>query len=143
MATARESTIYNSLFTLKHLGDARRYRGQIFPLRFEATVVSLSATLDTYLLTRIPANHTVIDLFCTTSGLGASAGSGRTVAIGDATDNDRYMVATDFDVLNAFGVLAYAGAGYTPAADTDVIALFTNAPVVGQLIKGHILVIAP
>ncbi len=141
MATARESTLYASLFTNKYLGDARDYDGRAVPLRFAFTVVSASATGDTYSLTEIPANARVVGLECTTDGLGASAGSGITVKIGDADDDDRYMAAADFDAANAAGTLAFAGAGYTPTADTEVIATITNAAVVGKKVAGVLWVV--
>lgn len=141
MATARDSVNYAAIFTNKYLADARKLGGRVVPLPFEVTIVSAAATNDTYNLTVIPANARVIGLECTTNGLGASAGSGRTFQIGDAGDADRYMVATDFDVSGAAGVLAITGAGYTPTADTIAVGLIVNAPVVGQVVKGVIYII--
>lgn len=141
-AVNRDSTIYSNYFTNKYLADARKYGGRVVPLPFEVTVVSPSTVADTYNLTVIPANARVIGLECTTDGLGASAGAGRTCAIGDADDVDRYMKAGDFDVAEAAGVLAMAGAGYTPTADTVVIATSAGgAWVVGKKITGVLYVI--
>ena len=52
------------------------------------------------------------------------------------------MVATDFDAANAQGSLAYAGVGYRPTSDTIVVGKVTvAAAVVGQMVKGHFLLI--
>lgn len=141
MATARDSVNYAAIYTSKYVADARKIGGRVVPLPFEVTIVSAAATNDTYNLTVIPANARVIGLECTTNGLGASAGAGRTFQIGDSGDDDRYMVATDFDVTGAVGVLAIAGAGYTPTADTIVVGKCVNAPTVGQVVKGVIYII--
>jgi hypothetical protein len=141
MATARDSVNYAAIHTNRYLADARKEGGRIVPLPFEVTVVSTSATNDTYNLTVIPANARVVQLICTTDGIGASAGAGRTFQVGDSGDDDRYMVASDFDVANAQGSLAMTGAGYTPAADTIVVGKFVNAPVVGKKVTGTLFVI--
>jgi hypothetical protein len=52
------------------------------------------------------------------------------------------MVATDFDVANAQGVLANTGAGYRPTADTIVVAVSAGgAWVVGKKVKGCFYVV--
>lgn len=139
MATARESTNFANLYTNKYLSDI--VRGRVFPLYMEATVVSVSATGDSYKLTRIPAYARVVGLEFSTNGLAASAGVGVTVKLGDSGDDDRYMAATDFDLVNASGVLAYAGHGYTPTSDTDVLATITGTAIVGRLLKGTLFVV--
>lgn len=141
MATARDSVNYAAMFTNKYLVDARKLGGRVVPLPFELTIVSTSATGDTYKLTVIPANARVIGLECTTDGIGASAGAGITCSIGDSGAAARYMAATDFDASGAAGVLAIAGAGYTPTADTIVVATITGVGVVGKVIKGVLYVI--
>lgn len=141
-AVLRDSTIYANRFVNKYIGDARDYGGRMVPLPFELTVVSASTVGDTYNLTVILANTKVIGLECTTDGLGASAGAGRTCALGDSGDNDRYMVATDFDVANAQGTLANTGQGYKPTTDTIVVALSAGgAWVVGKKVMGCLVVI--
>lgn len=141
-ATARDSALYTSVFVNKYLADARNYKGRVVPLPFEVTIQSASNVDDTYNLTVIPANARVVGLECSTDGLGASAGAGVAVIIGDADDDNRYMAASDFDAANASGVLAFAGAGYTPTADTVVIMeINTAAAVVGKKVTGCLYVI--
>ena len=141
MATARESTNYTAAYTNKYLVNADIGGGRVVPLPFELTVVSVGATGDTYKLTVLPAYARVVGLHCTTDGIGASAGANITVQIGDSGDADRYMAATDFDAANAQGYLAVAGAGYTPTADTIVVATITGTPVVGKVVKGVLLIV--
>ena len=141
MATARDSVFYAATFTNKYLADARKLGGRVVPLPFEITVVSASATNDTYNLTVIPANARVVGLECTTDGIGVSAGANITFQMGDAGSAARYMAATDFDVSGAAGTLAIAGAGYTPTADTIVVGKFVGAAVVGKVVKGVIYII--
>ena len=142
-ATARESVNYAMFWRSGLMGPQHKiaYRPEHRP--FEFIVASVSAGGDTYLLTRIKAGEKVVGLFCTTDGLGASAGAGRTLQIGDAADDDRYMLATDFDVVNASGTLAYAGSGFVPTADTDVVAKMhaTNAATVGKRVWGYLAVV--
>jgi hypothetical protein len=141
-ATARSSTLYTNYDVTKYVPDARDRHGRVVPLYFEATIVSASNIGDTYNLFVLPKGWSVAALFCTGNGLGASAGAGCTVQIGDSGDDDRYMAATDFDVANAQGNLAYAGVAYRPSADAIVVAkIGTAAAVVGKLIKGHVLLI--
>lgn len=141
-AVLRDSALYAALFTNKYLGDARNFGGRVVPLPMELTVPSPSTLADTYNMTVIPANSKVVGLEFTTDGLGASAGAGRTIALGDSGDNDRYMIATDFDVANAQGTLAHTGQGYKPSADTIVVALGAGgAFVVGKVAKGCLMII--
>lgn len=143
-ATNRSSTLYTNRVTNLYLADARDYGGRVFPVYFEVTVVSASNINDTYDLFVVPANWSVVGLFASTDGLGASAGSGVTAQIGDSGDINRLMVATDFDALDAQGFLAYAGIAYRPTVDTTMELLIgTAAAVVGQIFKGHVLMTAP
>ncbi len=141
-ATARDSTLYTNYETNKYVPDARDRHGRVIPVYFELTVISASAGSDTYKLFQLLAAWSVLGLFCTTNGLGASAGTGTTCQIGDSGNDARYMAATDFDLVNAQGSLAYAGVGYRPSANTDVVAKAgATAWVVGKLVKGHFLLI--
>lgn len=141
MATARSSTLYSNYVTNKYVPDARDLYGRVVPIYFNFTAVSVSATGDTYQLFVLPANASVIGLFCTTQALSVSAGVGLTVKIGDSGDDDRYMAATDFDAVNAQGYLAYAGVAYRPTSDTIVVATVTGVMIVGTAVKGHFLIV--
>ena len=141
-AVLRDTTIYTSAFVNKYVQDARDVGGRAVPLPFELTVISGATDGDTYNLTVIPANAKVVGLECTTDGLGDSAGAGVNFTIGDSGDPNRYMAATDFDVLDAQGDLAFAGQGYKPTADAIVVGLISGAAgVVGQQVKGVIWIV--
>lgn len=141
MATARSSTLYTNYDVNKYVPDARDRQGRVVPIYFTFTVVSVSATGDTYKLFVLPANASVIGLFCTTQAMSVSAAVGLTVKIGDSGDDDRYMAATDFDVVNSQGGLAYAGVAYRPTSDTIVLATITGTAIVGTILKGHMLIV--
>lgn len=140
MATARESTTFTKLYTNKYIGDAREVGSRPVYAEINVTVVSAAAVNDTYSVAKIPANARVCDLFVVGNGNGASAGSGVTVQVGDAGDDDRYGLAADFDAANAtLRLNNTAGASYTPTSDTTVILKFGGAaPVVGTTVKGWI-----
>ena len=140
--TARSSALYTAYVTNKYTPDARDMHGRVIPIYFTFTIGSASNIGDTYKLFTLPKGWSVAEIRATTDGLGASAGAGVTVAIGDADDVDRLMKATDFDAAEAQGVLAYAGVAYRPTADTTVIATIgTAAAVVGKIVKGHVLLV--
>lgn len=142
MATARNSTFYANKHVNFYVGDPRQGGGREVPIPFEFTIVSVAATGDTYKLGVIPANARVVGLTCVGEGIGASAGSGVTVKIGDSGDDDRYMKALDSDLVEQpVGVLAFSGAGYTPTVDTIFLATITGTPVVGKSVKGSLVVI--
>lgn len=141
MATARSSTLYTNYDVNKYVPDARDRYGRVVPIKIEATIVSAAATGDTYKLCVIPANASVVGLFCTSEALSVSAGVGLTVKIGDSGDDDRYMAASDFDAVNGTGVLAAAGMNYRPTSDTIVILTITGTPVVGRVIKGCFFIV--
>lgn len=144
-ATARSSTLYTNYDTNKYTPDARDRHGRVVPYYFEFTVISASNIGDTYNLFTLPANWSVMLLHFVTNAIGASAGAGATVQIGDSGDDDRYAAATDVDVLNQqFCGVAYAGVGYRPTADTIIVAKnATAAWVKDKLCKGHFLLIPP
>lgn len=141
MATARESVNYASAYTNKYLQDARTLRGRAVPMDISFLTVSATATGDTYKVGVIPANAKVVGLEVVGEGLSASAGVNGSVKIGDSGDDDRYMKATDFDVVEARGTLAYAGVGYTPTADTIVIATVTGVHLAGKNVKGTLWIV--
>ena len=142
MATARSSTLYATYDTPGRASpDARDRYGRVVPIYFTFTVVSVSATGDTYKLFVLPAGASVINLFVVGGGASLSAAVGLTVKIGDSGDDDRYMIATDFDLVNQSGSLAYAGVAYRPTADTIVLATITGTAIVGSILKGHMLII--
>ena len=143
-AVNRDSTIYLNRYTNKYLGDARTGFGNPVPFPFEVTTVSVSTVGDTYNLFVLPAFWRMLFLFATTDGLGASAGAGRTASIGDAGSATRFMLASDFDVSGAQGFLAAAGVGFTPTADTIVLATSGGgAWVVGKKLFGIALAQPP
>ena len=143
MATARASTMYTNYETNKYIPDPRDRGGTITRIHFSATIVSTSATADTYQLFIVPAGWKVSSLVCTANGLGASAGSGITAQIGDSGDDDRLMAATDFDATNAQGVLRYEGHNYRPTADTIMLLKLAGAAVVGKIVIGYVDLIGP
>jgi hypothetical protein len=64
--------------------------------------------------------------------LGASAGAGVTLAIGDGTTADKYITATDFDVAN-IAQLNAKGHHFKPTVDTIVIGTWSAViPVAAQ-----------
>lgn len=137
-AVLRDTTIYDSAFVKKYLQDGRHVGGRVVPLPFEMTIQSASTQGDTYNLTVIPANARVVGLECTTDGLGGSV----TVSIGDSGAAARYMIATSMATTGLAGTLAIAGAGYTPTADTIVVATTGGGtPTVGKVMKGVLYVI--
>jgi hypothetical protein len=141
-ATARSSTLYTNHDVNKEPADSRNRNGSMFPIYFEATIVSASNIADTYNLFVIPANWSVMLLYATSNGLGITAGVGCTGQIGDSGDDDRLMPITDFDLVNQAGHLAYAGVGYRPTADTiEILKIGTAAAIVGKLVKGHVVLL--
>jgi hypothetical protein len=141
-AVNRDTTLYTNYETNKYVPDARDRYGRVVPVYFAVTVISASTADDTYNLFTLLANWAVCGLFCTTNGLGGSAGSGVTFQIGDSGSATRYMAATDFDAANAQGSLAYTGVSYRPTANTIIIGkIAAAAGVVGQAVKGHFLLI--
>lgn len=142
-AVLRNSTLYDSRDSNKYLQDRRDIGGPVVPIRFALTVVSASTSGDTYNLFTMPANWMAHGLFVVSEAMGASAGAGRTLIIGDSGDTDRLVASTDVDALNAAGVLAAAGMHWAPTADTIVYATSGGgAWVVGKIIKGTLFAVA-
>lgn len=139
-ASAYSTTLYTNHDVNGAPYDSRNRGGRVVPIYFEVTIEATTNIGDTYNLFTLPKGWSVLGLFCTTNGLSASAGAGSTFQIGDATDDDRFMKATDFDAAEAQGALAYAGVAYRPTADTIVVGkIGTAAAVAGKVIKGHML----
>jgi len=66
--------------------------------------------------------------------IGASAGAGVTLAVGDGTTADKYITAFDCDVA-AIAVLNVKGHHYTPTTDKVVIGTWSAVvPVAGQVV---------
>jgi hypothetical protein len=138
-ATLRSSTLFTSNVTNKYVPLPSEQGGRIHPIYFEATIVSVSAASDTYDLFTVPAGWAVKDIFVTSNGLGASAGTGTTLIIGDSGDTDRLVASFDSDLVNSTGRIAWAGVKYTPTSDTVMECLIgTAAAVVGKVIKGYV-----
>lgn len=151
--TNRNSTLYGNVYVNKYLADERDYGGPLFQIPFLHTVVSgetggASALVrDTVNLCVLPASCMVVSLDIVANDVWASAGTNGTFQIGDAGDDDRYLVAAEAYTaaggpiaaeggLRA-GRLAFAGQNYRPAADTIVKLEWRAAnPVVGKIVKG-------
>jgi hypothetical protein len=140
-AVLRDSVLYDKLHVQKYVADARDRTGRVVPIPFELTVVSPSTAADTYNLCVLPANCEVVGIEAVSNALGASAGTGVLVDIGDSVDPDRFVDSWDADLAESHAQLAFAGQRYRPAADTVVVALFAVAPVVGRVIKGCFYVV--
>jgi len=143
-ATARSSTLYTNFVTNMYPADGRDRNAKIHRFSVGFTVVSASNIADTYNLLVIPAGWQHSETILTTDGLGASAGVGCTVQVGDSGDDDRYVAISDFDAVNAVSIRAYAGMNYRPTADTIMVAkIGTAAAVVGKIVVGHVDLLPP
>lgn len=141
-AVLRDSTLYNTRNVLAHVSDARDEGGRAVPIFFSVTIVSAATDGDSYNLCVLPANCSVIALYASTDGLGASAGAGVLAEIGTLADPNLLMNQTDFDAVDAQGDLRFLGINHRPTADTIIQAVFSgDAPVVGQVFSGHILIV--
>lgn len=141
MATARDSAFYTSK-KAGYLQDNRKSLSPLLAIPMEFTIVSAAATGDTYNLCVLPANCRVVAAFITvTVKLSASAGVNLTLAVGDSGSAGRYIAAFDADAVGATSVLAGPGQGYTPTADTIVLATLTGAPFVTGAAVGALIVI--
>lgn len=141
-ATNRSSTLFTNYETNKYIPTPADRGGSLYPIFFSATIVSASNIGDTYDLFTVPAGWTVFSIYATSNGLSATTTAGCTVQIGDSTDDDRLMAATDMDAVNQIGFTAYAGVAYTPTVDTIYeLKIGTAAAVVGKIIKGGVLLV--
>jgi hypothetical protein len=148
MATTRDSTLYTKLHVNKYLGDARDRGGRVVPIPFEHTVVTgetggaSAGVQDLVNLCVLPANCMVVGFVLVREALGASAGAGVNLRIGDSGDDDRYMAITDSDAAGAIESLAFTGQNYKPTADAVVQGKWSTAnPVVGKIFRGTFLVV--
>lgn len=143
-ATARASSLYTAFYTTLLPADGRDRNAKVHRFSVAFTIVSASNIADTYQLLTIPAGWQHSETILTTNGLGASAGTGCTVQVGDSGDDDRYVAISDFDLVNAVSTRAYAGMNYRPTADTIMVAkIGTAAAVVGKIVVGHVDLIPP
>ncbi len=149
MPTTRSSALYTLLGIGPYLQDARdRGSARVIPIPFTHTVVSgevggaSAGVQDLVNLCVIPAFAEVVGFFLTREALGASAGSNVTLRVGDSGDDDRYMVATDSDIVGVVEGLPVSGQRYRPIVDTIVQAKWSGAnPVLGKKFQGAIYVI--
>src|SRR5690349_15101520 len=90
------------------------------------------------------AGWTLMAAFFSTDGLSASAGVGQSTKIGDGSDDDYYMLATDWDAA-ALGTVAPTAIGAKPTADKTVTITYgaTGTPVAGQHIYVRMIFMAP
>lgn len=144
----RDSTLYANLHTNKYLGDARDLGGRVVPIPFEHTVVAgelggaSAGVSDEVRLCVLPANCEVVGFEEIHEALGASAGSGVTMQIGDSGDVDRYKVSQDADTAGGIGTLPFTAMRYRPTADTIVLLQWGGGnPVVGKIVKGRFLIV--
>lgn len=141
-AVLRNTAGYTSAHVNKYLQDARDYRQRGIYVPFLITGLSPATLADTYNVCVIPANHRVVDLLAfTPDGLGTSA----TMALGDAGSAARYMAAASFATAGLqVRTLATTGYGYTPTADTIVVAVNAGAAItVGATFRGHFVLLPP
>jgi hypothetical protein len=159
MATVtRNSALYTRVYVNKYLSDARDRAGKIIPIPFSHTVVSgetagASAGVQDHInLCVFPAFAMVVALFWKANAVWASAGTNGTFEIGDSGDQDRYLQATELysaeSPLPTEGTvrmgLAVAGQNYRTTAETIVFGTYKVAnPVVGKIIQGCFLLVAP
>jgi len=155
--TNRNSTLYASLYVNKYLAGARDFGGRVVPVPFSHTVVSgetggaSAGVRDTVNLCVLPNACMVIALMLEANDLWASAGTNGTLQLGDAGDDDRYMIATELYTaaggpiatqLVQVNLLAFAGQNYKPTVDTIVLAEYRVAnPVVGKIFRGSFLIV--
>jgi len=143
-ATARSSTAYTNWVTNKYVADGRDRDAKIHRFSVSFTIVSASNIADTYNLLVIPATWQHSQTVLTTDGLGASAAVGCTVQVGDSGDDDRYVAISDFDLVNAVSIRAFAGINYRPTSDTIMVAkIGTAAAVVGKIVTGFVDLLPP
>jgi hypothetical protein len=155
-AVTRASALYTAVHVNKYLVDARDLHGMLVPIPFRHTVVSgeiggaSAGARDKVQLCVIPANWMPIALHVSGDNIWASAGTNGTFQIGDATDDDRYMIAAEFYTASGgpleagFGRLAFAGFMYRPTADVIVLGEWRGAnPVVGKTVRGCFICIKP
>lgn len=160
-AVTRDSALYTNVHVNKYITDARDLHAMVVPIPYRHTVVTgetggaSAGARDKVRLCVIPANWAVIANFFSANNVWASAGTNGTFQMGDADDDDRYMLPTElYTALGApivadggaygAGVLPFAGFDYRPAADTIVLGEWRVAnPVVGKIIKGCFLCLKP
>lgn len=152
MATTRDSALYTKLHVNKYVGDARDFGGRAVPVPFDHTVVSgetggaSAGVQDLVNLCVLPAHCMVVGIEIAHGALGASAGAGRLLDIGDVGDPDRFVAGLDVDVTTTGLVfqtsLALTGQNYRPTAETIVQGRWRGGnPVVGQRVVGNFFIV--
>jgi len=146
----RDSTQYADInVNAPNIATARQEGGRPVPITFDHTVVSgelggaTAGASDEVRLCVLPANCRVVGFEMAHNGVGASAGTGATIEIGDSGDVNRFYISganpegADEDIAGGIGTLAFAGLNFEPTADTIVLLQWGIAnPVVGQQVKG-------
>jgi len=146
----RNSTQYADInVNAPQIATARQEGGRVVPVTFTHTVVSGElggasvGVSDEVRLCVLPANCRVVGFEMVHDGVGASAGAGATIEIGDSADVNRFYISganpegVDEDVAGGFGQLPFAGMNFEPTADTIVLLQWgIDNPVVGQVVKG-------
>jgi len=144
-ATAKDSTPYTNFVTNKYPPAATDLYGRIVPVHVKHTVVSGETVSGTVKLAVHPKNWAFcgLQISTNTTALSASAGVGQTPVIGDGTTANKYMLASDFDLKGAVGLVNGESLGYTPTADKIITLTWgaTGTPVVGAIVEGYLFFI--
>jgi hypothetical protein len=159
VATTRDSVDYAALVTNQHFGlPATKRGGRVYPIPFEHVVVSgetggaSAGVQDKVNLAPLPLGAMAIGLELSSEALWASAGVNGTFQLGDAVDDDRYVIATESFSTNGptasdkvYAGLALTGQNFVFLSTTPTLILTwkTANPVVGKKIRGCLLVILP
>jgi hypothetical protein len=110
------------------------------------TVVSGEDSDDSVYVQRLEVGEYLVGINLVTDGLGASAGTGSTIAV-TVTDEaaspatTTVAAAADMDASGqSVSQLAFAGMHFTPAVGNGRVAIVhaTGAPVVGKIVRGWI-----
>lgn len=147
------NAIYNRLFgsSPAPVPQAIELGITTYKRKISHTVISGEDSDDSVYVSKIFKGEYLVGINLVTDGLGASAGTGSTIAVA-VTDEaaspatTTIAAAADMDATGqAVSQLAYAGMYYTPASGNGRVALVhaTGAPVVGKTVKGWIELCRP
>jgi hypothetical protein len=142
------NTLYNNLYGTNPVpGPSALEKGtRTIKKKIDHTVISGEDSDDSVYVQQIEVGEYITGICIVGNGLGASAGTGSTVAV-TVTDEaaspatTTIAAAADMDVTGqAIVTLAHAGMYFTPAAGRGRVAIVhaTGTPVVGKNIRGWI-----
>jgi len=142
------NALYNALFgsTPSPVPNAIEIGTKTIKRKITHTVVSGEDSDDSVYVSRIFPGEYLVGINLVTNGLGASAGTGSTIAVtvtdeASSPTTTTVAAAADMDVTGqAVSQLAYAGMYFTPAVGNGRVAIVhaTGAPVVGKVVVGWI-----